>query len=184
MVLLESEPLSLGMVMPQFVLTDPTQQVFQLKDLVGDKGVLIVFTCNHCPYAIAVWDRLIRLSAQYQQDGVNTVAINPNINPDYPQDSPDCMLDLINERHIPFPYLIDEGQHVARAYQAQCTPDIYLLNASFELVYHGRIDDSWQDELKVRSRDLEQAMSQLVIGQPISADQMPSMGCSIKWVDA
>jgi len=181
MVLLESHSIPIGTKMPGFSLEDSYGVSHCSSSLIGEKGLLLVFTCNHCPYAIAVWDRLIRLANTYGEQGVETVAINPNIHPQYPADSPENMRQLISDRGIEFPYLVDDTQSVARQYGAQCTPDIYLLNQSFELVYHGRIDDSWQDESKVTCQDLDQAMSNLVLGDPILNEQIPSMGCSIKW---
>jgi peroxiredoxin len=181
MALIESLPLELGTRMPDFSLQDPYGDVHTTMGLLGEKGLLVVFTCNHCPYALAVWDRLNRLAKMAHGLGIHTVAINPNIHPDYPEDSPDKMGELIVKRHIMFPYLIDDTQMVAKAYRAQCTPDIYLLNAKTSLVYHGRIDDNWQDETSVKSQDLKVALLALGNKQTIPRVQYPSMGCSIKW---
>lgn len=181
MALVESTSISLGSPMPQFALKDPYQKIHDIDSLMGQKGLLINFTCNHCPYAIAVWQRFIRLSHFAKQGGIHTVAINPNINPDYPEDSPERMIDKIKEWNIPFPYLVDETQKVAQLYDAQCTPDIYLLNQNKELVYHGRIDDNWKDESQVQKEELKAALEQLMKDQEIQTDQKPSMGCSIKW---
>jgi len=182
MALVESLSLDLGTLMPTFTLKDPYGQVYESELLVGQNGLLIAFTCNHCPYAIAVWPRLIRLAEAARDLGVRAVAINPNINPDYPDDSPDKMIGKIKEWGISFPYLVDGQQAVARQFQAQCTPDIYLYNASKALVYHGRIDDNWKEEEKVTKPELKQAIEALAAGSAIDAEQMPSMGCSIKWV--
>ena len=105
----------------------------------------------------------------------------PNINPNYPDDAPDKMITKIKELGIEFPYLIDESQKVADAFKAQCTPDIYLFNKDHQLVYHGRIDDNWQDESKVTKEELKEALNNMTTGQPIAQPQRPSMGCSIKW---
>jgi len=113
--------------------------------------------------------------------GINTVAINPNIHPEYPDDAPAVMKQKIIEWKINFPYLVDESQQVARALRAQCTPDIYLYNNSSELVYHGRVDDNWKDESQVKNHELKAAMENLMSGEAIGATQHPSMGCSIKW---
>ena len=142
--------------------------------------MLIVFTCNHCPYAIALWRRLIQLSQHIKPKGINTLAINPNINPNYPDDSPENMTSLVDSLGLPFPYLIDSDQSVARLYEAQCTPDIYLLNHEKQCVYHGRFDDNWQDESQVSSNDLQNAIDNMLQGQSIQ-QAIPSMGCSIKW---
>jgi peroxiredoxin len=184
MVLLESLALELGMTMPRFTLKTPDGKVLSSEACHGSKGLLIAFTCNHCPYAIAIWERLIELANWAQPLGVNTVAINPNINPNYPADSPEEMLKKIKEWKIPFPYLVDETQEVAKAFQAQCTPDLYLLNADHELEYHGRLDDNWQEPEKVTQQELKAALSALTQGQPVSTTQYPSLGCSIKWNNA
>ncbi len=177
----ESLDVPLGTTMPKFTLKDP-DGVVQISDyLVGKKGLLVIFTCNHCPYAKAVWPRTIRLGEYAIQRGINVAAINPNIHPDYPDDAPEVMRKKIKEWNIPFPYLIDQTQNIARAFHAQCTPDIYLYNSSQKLVYHGRIDDNWQDESKVTKEELKLAITNLAGGKPIDSRQFPSMGCSVKW---
>ena len=155
MVLLESLELKIGTVMPEISLNDPSGTPYTTASLMGEKGLLIVFTCNHCPYAIAVWDRIIKLSEYAKSLGIETVAINPNINPNYPDDAPDKMLEKIEEWGIPFPYLVDDTQNTAKEYQAQCTPDIYMLNNNQELVYHGRIDDNWKEPDQVTKEELK-----------------------------
>jgi len=181
MVLLESITIPLGTKMPFFKMNDPDGNAFRGENLYGERGLLVVFTCNHCPYALAVWPRLIRLARYARNLKIRTVAINPNINPDYPEDSPEKMLEKIEQWSIDFPYLVDETQKVARAFKAQCTPDIYLFDKNHQLVYHGRIDDNWQDERKVTKEELKEAINNLVTGETISSGQKPSMGCSIKW---
>ncbi|OHC03614.1 MAG: peroxiredoxin [Planctomycetes bacterium RIFCSPHIGHO2_12_39_6] len=181
MVLLESIEISLGTEMPDFELKAPHGKIFKSDCLYAEKGLLVVFTCNHCPYANAVWPRLIKL-ARYARDlGINTVAINPNLHPDYPEDAPEKMLEKMVKLGIEFPYLVDETQQIAKAFKAQCTPDIYLFNKEHKLVYHGRIDNNWQDESKVTKEELKEAIVNLVNNKPISQKQYPSMGCSIKW---
>lgn len=181
MALTYSTDIPLGTLMPSFELKDPFGKVYRSDELFGEKGLLVVFTCNHCPYAIAVWLRLIRLSKYAKELGINTVAINPNIHPKYPEDAPEKMAQKIEEWGIPFPYLVDETQDTAKAFKAQCTPDIYLFDKDRKLVYHGRIDDNWQDESKVTKQELREAIENLVSGKPINHQQYPSMGCSIKW---
>lgn len=181
MALLESIVVPLGWSMPDFDAKDPHGKPYKSKDLFGPKGLLINFTCNHCPYAQAVWPRFIRLAHHARKIGINTVAINPNINPKYPDDAPEKMIEKIKEWGIDFPYLVDETQKVAAVFKAQCTPDIYFFNSKRELVYHGRIDDNWQDESKVKRQELKSAIDNLAAGKPIPQDQKPSMGCSIKW---
>ena len=183
MALLESIKIPLGTKMPEVKVKDPQGKPYDGSTMYGDKGLLIAFTCNHCPYAIAVWPRLIRLAKYAKKLGINTLAINPNINPKYPDDAPPKMIEKIKEWGIDFPYLVDESQTVADAFKAQCTPDIYLFNKKQELIYHGRIDDNWQDESKVTRQELKEAIDCLAGGKPLPADQKPSMGCSIKWRD-
>jgi len=182
MALLESIHIPLKTKMTEFNLVDPFGKAYNGRNLYGENGLLINFTCNHCPYAIAVWPRFIQLARYARQLKINTVAINPNINPDYPDDSPQSMIKRIKEWGIDFPYLIDETQSTARSFKAQCTPDLYLFNANQELVYHGRIDDSWQDANKVRREELKEAITDLASGRAVSSDQKSSMGCSIKWL--
>lgn len=181
MALIESSQIQLGSKMPSFRLNDANGISYSSQQLLGKNGLLLAFTCNHCPYAIAVWPRFIELSQYAIKHDINVTAINPNIHPDYPLDSPEEMKIKINEWKIPFPYLVDESQSVARDFDAQCTPDIYLYNGKCELVYHGRIDDNWQNEQKVTKQELKHAIQALASGQSISTNQKPSMGCSIKW---
>jgi thioredoxin-related protein len=162
-------------------LRDP-DGVIQVSDYAFEKkGLLVVFTCNHCPYAKAVWPRVIRLGKYAIEKGIHVVAINPNIHPNYPDDAPAEMSKKMKEWEIPFPYLIDDTQKIAKAFDAQCTPDIYLFDASQKLVYHGRIDDNWQEEAKVTKEELKEAITNLAGGKPVAEKQFPSIGCSIKW---
>jgi len=181
MVLLESLPLEIGQKMPIFELKDPSNTNYSSAALMGKNGLLIKFTCNHCPYAIAVWDRFIRLADYASSLDINAVAINPNIHPGYPADSSENMLKLIAEKKLIFPYLVDESQNTARKYQAQCTPDIYLLKPDMSLYYHGRIDDNWQQEDMVSQEELKYALTLLSSDKNAPETQFPSMGCSIKW---
>ncbi len=183
MSLMASIKIPLGEKIPDFQLNDPKGQSHSSDGLFGENGLLVVFTCNHCPYANAVWPRIVSISKHAKESKINTVAINPNINPSYPDDAPDKMIDKINELGIDFPYLADESQKVAKDFKAQCTPDIYLFDGNKELVYHGRIDDNWQDEDKVTSHDLSEAIDALIHSEEIERRQNPSMGCSIKWLD-
>ena len=183
MALVESLKIALGMTMPEFELKDPSGKLYRSAQAFGPKGLLVAFTCNHCPYAQAIWPRLIQLAKEAAKLGVNTVGINPNIHPGYPDDAPERMAEKIKEWGILFPYLVDETQEIARLFQAQCTPDLYLFDFNRELVYHGRLDDNWKEESKVKKRELKEAIDSLAAGKPISSKQVPSMGCSIKWRD-
>lgn len=182
MALLESKALPLGSIIPNFALKDPHNTLYKGNDLFGKKGLLVAFTCNHCPYAQAIWPRLIKLAKHAKPLGVNTAGINPNINPDYPDDSPENMKIKIREWGISFPYLIDETQETARSFDAQCTPDLYLYDGRKKLVYHGRLDDNWQDEKAVRRQELKEAVENLAQDKSVNPNQHPSMGCSIKWL--
>lgn len=170
-----------GTRLPDFTLNDPDGVARSSSELMGEKGLLVVVTCNHCPYALAVWPRLIRIAQKIREMGVNTVAINPNIHPDYPADGIPAMKEKISEWGIDFPYLADESQDVARALNAQCTPDIYLYDQNGELKYHGRIDDYWKDEVQVTRQELLPAVEAMVNSRQMPDIQHPTIGCSIKW---
>ena len=182
MALLESIFIPLGTKMPDFQLKDPQGKIYKGSQLYGQRGLMLGFMCNHCPYAQAVWPRFIRLAQYARGMKINTTAVNPNINPNYPEDSPEKMKGKIEEWGIDFPYLVDETQETAKLFKAQCTPDIYVFNQNYELFYHGRIDDNWQDETKITHEELKEALNNHAAGLPVSQNQKPSMGCSIKWI--
>lgn len=148
----------------------------------GDKKVLvIIFMCNHCPYVKGIIDRLIKLQSDYSKKGVQIIGINANDANDYPDDSFENMKKWVKEKGINFIYLCDESQATAKAYKAQCTPDIYVFNHERKLAYHGRLDDNWQEPDKVQKQELRDALDALLSKKPVSEKQQPSMGCSIKW---
>ena len=146
--------------------------------------MLIVFMCNHCPYVVAVHERLSLLARDFLNRGIAVIGINSN-DPEYKEaDSFANMKRIAQEWNLSFPYVFDETQSVAKAYDAVCNPDPYLyenVSGKFLLRYRGRIDDSWQDISKVKQQSLRNAMEALVSGKPFDSDQVPSMGCSIKW---
>ncbi|MDE2290532.1 MAG: thioredoxin family protein [Elusimicrobia bacterium] len=181
MALIESTAVPLGTEMPDFTLADPEGRPHEGRSLYGPKGLLVAFTCNHCPYAVAVWPRLVRLAAKAAPLGVRTVAVNPNINPAYPDDAPARMAEKAREWGVRFPYLVDATQGTAKAFKAQCTPDLYLFGADRRLAYHGRLDDNWQDEKAVTREELWEAVQAVAAGKAPASGQRPSMGCSIKW---
>ncbi len=181
MSLMQSSPHGLGSPLPEATLGDPYGRSFRLSSLVGPKGLLIAVTCNHCPYAQAVWPRVIELARRSKTLGIATVAVNPNLNPAYPDDSIDGMKAEIDRRGIDFPYLADAGQSLVRAIGAVCTPEFFLYDGK-GLVYHGRLDDDWKDPGKVSRQDLREAVEALATGRPMPSDQKASLGCSIKWV--
>lgn len=172
-----------GGQMPEFELQDSSGNRVSLQDQIGEQGLLIAFTCNHCPYALAVWPRLIRHAATLRRMGIHTVAINPNIHPDYPADGIPAMREKVDEWGIDFPYLADIDQSAARAFDAQCTPDLYLFDGNGKLFYHGRIDDAWKDEAKVTQQELIDAATAMVAGNAAPQPQHPTIGCSIKWFE-
>ncbi|MGH2568464.1 MAG: thioredoxin family protein, partial [Bacteroidota bacterium] len=165
---IQSIDIPLGTAMPTFKLNDPDGKQYAGDRLYGQQGLLVVFTCNHCPYAKAVWPRTIKLAEYAKGLGINTVGINPNIHPDYPEDAPEVMKQRIADWGITFPYLIDDTQQIAAAFKAQCTPDIYLFNRERKLVYHGRVDDDWQDESSVKREELKEAIQNLAAGKPLA----------------
>jgi len=174
-----------GWKAPDFTLPGTDGKVYSLDDIRGPNGTLIMFICNHCPYVLAVLDRIIRDARDLQALGIGVAAICSNDAVSYPADSFDNMKKMARERGFPFPYLHDESQDVARAYDAVCTPDFFGFNAADELQYRGRLDESRKEAAApdVR-RDLYEAMRQVAETGRGPADQIPSMGCSIKWKDA
>jgi len=182
MTLLESLKLQLGTPARDFSLKGIDGSMHSLSTYKDAKVLVLVFMCNHCPYVQAVWPRLNVLQAEYKDKSVQFVGINPNVdNPDYVEETFDQMKTFAEKFGMNFPYLEDPTQQVAKDYQAQCTPDIYVYDGERKLVYHGRVDDNWKDESQVTKRELDTALSLLVKGENISTDQHPSMGCSIKW---
>ena len=151
-------------------------------DSFSEKNVLVViFMCNHCPYVKEVLQRLIDLQAESKGLGVQFVGINPNDAEKYPDDSFESMKKIAKEKGLNFPYLFDATQETAKAYDAVCTPDIYAYGSERKLLYRGRIDDNWEHEEKVTQRNLKEAIDLIIAGKELPSDQIPSMGCSIKW---
>lgn len=169
----------LGTTAPPFELPATDGKTYRLEEHRG-KPTAVMFICNHCPYVIAVFDRLIALGKEFADD-VHFFAICSNDAERYPADSFEKMKEEAETRGFPFPYLHDETQQVASAYSAVCTPDIFVYDADHRLAYRGRIDDNWKDESAVTRQDLRLALQALVAGEKPSSDQKPSMGCSIKW---
>ena len=169
----------LGSVAPYFNLPDTLGKNVSIEDF-DSELLIIVFTCNHCPYAKAVEERLIKLGKEYNND-VDFVLISSNDSENYPEDSPKKMAERHTEKGYPFPYLYDETQEVAKAYSAVCTPDIFLYNSDRNLEYRGRIDDNWQNPEQVEREELKMAIEAVLNGKTIDFEQKPSMGCNIKW---
>ena len=154
---------------------------YRLASVTGPRGLLLMFICNHCPYVKAIRKRIVRDAAELQSLGVGVVAINSNDPADYPEDSFANMQRVASDFAFPFPYLFDESQDTARAYGAVCTPEFFGFNANLELQYRGRLDASRTTAVPAARRDLFEAMKGVAQSGKGPADQVPSMGCSIKW---
>ncbi len=183
MALTPSTMLALGTQAPDFTLPDTMGDGdVSLQDIKAEKGTVVMFICNHCPYVKHVNDELVKLANDYQSQGVSFVAISSNDVNNYPEDSPEKMAEYGKSLGYPFPYLYDESQEVAKAYEAACTPDFYIFDGDLNLVYRGQLDGSRPgSDIPVTGTDMRQALDQLVSGQPIPEDQRPSVGCNIKW---
>ena len=171
-----------GWQAPTFTLPATDGRTLSFEEIAGPKGTLVMFICNHCPYVLAVLDRIIRDARDLEPLGIGVAAICSNDATSHPADSFENMKNMAEDRGFPFPYLHDEDQSVARAYDAACTPDFFGFNAAGELQYRGRLDASRRDagpeDLR---RDLFEAMRQVAETQAGPSDQIASMGCSIKW---
>lgn len=178
-----SNMLALGTTAPDFRLQDTrTQQSYEWKDVQGNKGTLIVFICNHCPFVIHLIEPLVSLSNDYLKKDLGIAFISSNDVLNYPQDGPVEMQKFADKYGMEFPYLYDESQQTAIDYQAACTPDFYLFNDQKELVYRGQFDDSRPgNAIAVTGQSLRDAMNQLLQGNAPVTEQRPSLGCNIKW---
>ncbi|MBT8278260.1 MAG: thioredoxin family protein [Bacteroidia bacterium] len=178
-----SNMLPLGTRAPEFKLLDTvSDQQKSLADLSGEKGTVIMFICNHCPFVVHVNSELVAIANSYSDRGISFIAISSNDVINYPQDGPDHMKVNAKENNYPFPYLYDASQDIAKAYDAACTPDFYLFDAQLKLVYRGQLDDSRPGNgIPLTGRDLRTALDDLLAGQDISSVQKPSIGCNIKW---
>ncbi|MFO1138489.1 MAG: thioredoxin family protein [Paracoccus sp. (in: a-proteobacteria)] len=171
-----------GTPAPDFRLPDPDGRMFSLADIAGPRGTLVMFICNHCPYVQAVIDRIQRDAAELQGLGIGVVAISANDAATYPQDAPEFMKAEAARHGFGFPYLYDETQAVARAYGAECTPDFFGYNAAGELQYRGRLDASARTAgAPDARRELFEAMALIAETGQGPREQIPSIGCSIKW---
>jgi peroxiredoxin len=170
-----------GWIARDFALTGVDGRTWSLADVRGEKGTLVAFICNHCPYVRAVIGRVVDEARALREIGIGTIAIMPNDTRTYAEDSFDNMKAFAARHGFTFPYVIDETQEVARAYAAQCTPDFFGFNAADELQYRGRLDASRTTLVPGARRELYEAMKQVAETGQGPAGQMPSMGCSIKW---
>jgi peroxiredoxin len=178
-----STMVALGTPAPPFQLPEPaTGRIIALDNFHAAPALLVMFICNHCPFVKHVRDELAGLGRDYQKKGVAIVAINSNDVANFPDDSPAKMKDEVEAAGYTFPYLFDETQEVARAYDAACTPDFFLYDRNRRLVYRGQLDDSRPNsDTAVTGKDLRAALDAVLAGKPLNQQQIPSMGCNIKW---
>lgn len=178
-----SNMLPLGSVASDFELYDTvTGEKLTLDRLKGSSATVIFFICNHCPFVIHVNKELVRIADDYANKGISFVAISSNDVENYPQDGPELMKKVAEDCNYPFPYLFDETQEVAKAYDAACTPDTYVFDDGLKLVYRGQIDPSRPGNgLPVTGADLRNALDHALSGRGVVENQRPSMGCNIKW---
>ena len=183
MALIESNPFPTGTLAPDFKLLDTVSgKNLSLSSAKGEKGTVIMFICNHCPFVIHVNEELVRLTNDYLNKGVGFVAVSSNSVKTHPQDGPEFMTEHAKKMGYPFPYLYDETQEIAASYDAACTPDFYIFDANLKSVYHGQLDSSRPgNEIPVTGGDMRKSLDNLLTGTSPLENQKPSIGCSIKW---
>lgn len=183
MAAIPSNMMPLGTVAPDFTLPDTvTGKKMTLQALKSDIATLIMFICNHCPYVKHIREELVHLAKDYQAKGVSIIAISSNDVVNYPDDSPEKMKETAIEWGFSFPYLYDETQEVAKAYQAACTPDFYVFDENLKCVYRGQLDDARpKNDKPVTGKDIRAALDAVIAGEPVNPEQIPSVGCNIKW---
>lgn len=179
----QSKMLELGTQAPDFTLPDTiSEKNVSLSDLASDKATVVMFLCNHCPYVLHVNEEIVRVVNEYKKKGVSFIGISSNDAVKYPQDGPDKMKIHAKEVGYNFPYLYDESQKVAKAYDAACTPDFYVFDGDMKLVYRGRLDDSRPgNNIPLSGKDLRAALDAVLAGEKVDGTQYPSGGCNIKW---
>ena len=178
-----STMMALGTIAPDFSLLDTvSDKEVSLSELKGELGTLVMFICNHCPYVLHIQDEIVNVANEYSKQGVGFVAISSNDVVNYPNKKTKKMKVHANNYKFSFPYLYDESQDIAKAYDAACTPDLFLFDKDLKCVYRGQFDGSRpKNDLPVTGKDLRQALDALVSGQPVKSEQIPSIGCNIKW---
>lgn len=179
-----STMLELGTIAPNFSLPDTvSNQIISLSDFSQCKGLVVMFISRHCPFVKHVQSELAKIGHDYIPQNIGIVAISPNDIINYPDDSPENLKLMATEEGFNFPVCYDATQEVAKAYQAACTPDFYLFDQNFKLVYRGQLDDSRPSlDIPVTGKDLRLAIDTLLSGKPLNPDQKPSLGCNIKWI--
>jgi|SRR5690554_3696206 len=173
--------LKIGTQAPDFDLPGVDGKNYSLNSFKDSQALVVIFSCNHCPYVQAYEDRIIQLQNDFKDKGVSIVAINSNDITNYPDDSFEKMVERAKQKGYNFPYLRDEDQKVAEAFGATHTPEIFLFNKERKLVYHGKIDDNWQEPDKVRNQYLKNAIEETLNGKEVSVPETYSIGCTIKW---
>ena len=183
MALTPSNMMPLGTKAPEFTLLDvTTNKKVSLKELQGEKATLIMFICNHCPFVKHINEELSRLGLEYTSKGIGIIAISSNDVENYPEDAPEQLVQQAKIFQFNFPYLFDENQEVAKAYDAACTPDFFLFDKERSLVYRGQLDSSRPGNgIPVTGEDLRSALEDVLNNRSISIEQKPSIGCNIKW---
>lgn len=182
MALLNSDTLNLGTPIPSFHLSDAVSgNQFDLNSFKDKKVLVVLFICVHCPYVQAIEKRIVELRQDYEGRGVQLLGICSNDASNYPEDNPENLRKRAVEYNYGFPYLVDETQEVAKKFEAVCTPDIFVYGPDRKLAYHGRLDDNWKDASQVKRKELREALDDLLSDKFPLQDQLPSMGCSIKW---
>lgn len=178
-----SNMLPLGADAPEFELFDTvSKRILSLEELKSDKATVIFFICNHCPFVKHIQEVLVRVAHEYQAKGISFIGISSNDPVEYPEDSSLNMTKVALEKHYPFPYLYDETQEVAKAFDAACTPDFYIYDGDLKLVYHGQFDDSRpSNAVPVTGQSICEALDHLLAERPVDQNQKPSVGCNIKW---
>lgn len=178
-----SNMLPLGTLAPDFNLLNTVSDIhLSLQNLKGEHGTVIMFICNHCPFVLHINHQLVKIANNYSKKGMSFIAISSNDVVNYPQDGPDKMKIQAKKEQYPFPYLYDETQDVAKAYDAACTPDLYLFDAHLKLIYRGQLDDSRPGNgIEVTGQDLRNAIDCLLQNKENTQLQKPSIGCNIKW---
>lgn len=178
-----SAMIALGTKAPDFTLPGTVSgRMMSLSELKSDRATVVMFICNHCPYVKHINSELVKFGNDYKAKGVSLVAISSNDVQQYPDDGPEAMKDAAESLGYPFPYLFDETQEVARAYNAACTPDFYIFDGNLDLVYRGQFDGARpKNDVPITGKDVRRALDAVLSGRPVDQNQKPSMGCNIKW---
>lgn len=173
--------LAAGAAAPDFTLPGVDGKDWSLSSFDSAKALVVIFSCNHCPYVVAYEERMVEIQRDYEERGVRLVAINPNNEKSHPADSFTKMVMRARERGFNFPYLRDSSQDIARAYGAKFTPEIFVFGEGRKLQYHGRIDDNYDDPREVSRHDLREALDEILAGKPVSTPDTHPVGCTVKW---